>query len=189
MSEATKNKIEFGIESLHFAPFKNGRYETPELIKGAAALKMESSTETIKIYADNTIFYTMSANNGYGLELDIYNYDDDFMVKYLGFKKDKNGILVEPSILVPIEVGVLFKVKGDLKDRCCALYKCTFEKPSLENKTIEDKIEVPTVKLKGIASPQTFTDYHDSIVRASTIEESKKATWFSEVYVPVKQEE
>lgn len=189
MSSIEKNKIEFGIESLHFAPLKNGAFQTPQAIKGVSSLKMEGSTETIKIYADNTVYYTMSANTGYDLELEIYNYDDDFMVNYLGFKKDKNGVLIEPSILVPVEVAVLFKVKGDLKDRCCALYKCTFEKPSFENKTIEDKIEVPTVKLKGFASSHTFENYPDAVVRSATTDITKKAAWFSEVYVPVKQED
>lgn len=182
-----KNIVEFGVENLHLATLKNdGEFDTPVNIKGTSKIKLSGKGDSKIIYADNGTFYVISSNTGYEGELEIYNFDDDFKIKYLGFKKDANGILLEPSILKPVSLAMAFKILGDVKDRVSVLYNCIFEKPDIELKTVEEKIDVEVMKIKFKARPKEFQDYDEKIVQASTLNEKAKETWFTKIYTPSK---
>lgn len=188
MSAEEKNIVEFGVENLHLAIYKEdtGEYEKPEHIVGTSKIKLSGKGDSKSLYADNGLFYLILSNTGYEGELEIYNYDDDFKEKYLGFEKDGNGILIEPSILKPAKLGMLFKILGDKKDRVSALYNCIFEKPDFEFKTVEDKIDIEVAKIKFKATPKEFKDFDKKVVQASTLNEEAKKTWFTKVYTPSK---
>nr|DAI26441.1 MAG TPA: tail tube protein [Caudoviricetes sp.] len=182
-----KNIVEFGVENLHLATLKNdGEFDTPVNIKGTSKIKLSGKGDSKIIYADNGTFYVISSNTGYEGELEIYNFDDDFKIKYLGFKRDGNGILLEPSILKPVSLAMAFKILGDVKDRVSVLYNCIFEKPDIELKTVEEKIDVEVMKIKFKARPKEFQDYDEKIVQASTLNEKAKETWFTKIYTPSK---
>lgn len=182
-----KNIVEFGVENLHLATSKNdGEFDTPVNIKGTSKIKLSGKGDSKIIYADNGTFYVISSNTGYEGELEIYNFDDDFKIKYLGFKRDGNGILLEPSILKPVSLAMAFKILGDVKDRVSVLYNCIFEKPDIELKTVEEKIDVEVMKIKFKARPKEFQDYDEKIVQASTLNEKAKETWFTKIYTPSK---
>jgi phi13 family phage major tail protein len=182
-----KNIVEFGVENLHLATLKNdGEFDTPVNIKGTSKIKLSGKGDSKIIYADNGTFYVISSNTGYEGELEIYNFDDDFKIKYLGFKRDGNGILLEPSILKPVSLAMAFKILGDVKDRVSVLYNCIFEKPDIELKTVEEKIDVEVMKIKFKARPKEFQDYDEKIVQASTLNDKAKETWFTKIYTPSK---
>lgn len=182
-----KNIVEFGVENLHLATLKNdGEFDTPLNIKGTSKIKLSGKGDSKIIYADNGTFYVISSNTGYEGELEIYNFDDDFKIKYLGFKRDGNGILLEPSILKPVSLAMAFKILGDVKDRVSVLYNCIFEKPDIELKTVEEKIEVEVMKIKFKARPKEFQDFDEKIVQASTLNDKAKETWFTKIYTPSK---
>ena len=182
-----KNIVEFGVENLHLATLKNdGEFDTPVNIKGTSKIKLSGKGDSKIIYADNGTFYVISSNTGYEGELEIYNFDDDFKIKYLGFKRDGKWILLEPSILKPVSLAMAFKILGDVKDRVSVLYNCIFEKPDIELKTVEEKIDVEVMKIKFKARPKEFQDYDEKIVQASTLNEKAKETWFTKIYTPSK---
>lgn len=182
-----KNIVEFGVENLHLATLKNdGEFDTPVNIKGTSKIKLSGKGDSKIIYADNGTFYVISSNTGYEGELEIYNFDDDFKIKYLGFKRDGNGILLEPSILKPVSLAMAFKILGDVKDRVSVLYNCIFEKPDIELKTVEEKIDVEVMKIKFKARPKEFQDFDEKIVQASTLNDKAKETWFTKIYTPSK---
>lgn len=182
-----KNIVEFGVENLHLATLKNDReFDTPVNIKGTSKIKLSGKGDSKIIYADNGTFYVISSNTGYEGELEIYNFDDDFKIKYLGFKRDGNGILLEPSILKPVSLAMAFKILGDVKDRVSVLYNCIFEKPDIELKTVEEKIDVEVMKIKFKARPKEFQDFDEKIVQASTLNDEAKKTWFTKIYTPSK---
>lgn len=182
-----KNIVEFGVENLHLATLKNdGEFDTPVNIKGTSKIKLSGKGDSKIIYADNGTFYVISSNTGYEGELEIYNFDDDFKIKYLGFKRDGNGILLEPSILKPVSLAMAFKILGDVKDRVSVLYNCIFEKPDIELKTVEEKIDVEVMKIKFKARPKEFQDFDEKIVQASTLNDEAKKTWFTKIYTPSK---
>lgn len=182
-----KNIVEFGVENLHLATLKNdGEFDTPVNIKGTSKIKLSGKGDSKIIYADNGTFYVISSNTGYEGELEIYNFDDEFKIKYLGFKRDGNGILLEPSILKPVSLAMAFKILGDVKDRVSVLYNCIFEKPDIELKTVEEKIDVEVMKIKFKARPKEFQDFDEKIVQASTLNDKAKETWFTKIYTPSK---
>lgn len=182
-----KNIVEFGVENLHLSILKeNGDFDTPASIKGTSKIKLSAKGDSKIIYADNGVLYTIGSNTGYDGELEIYNYDDEFKIKYLGFKKDGNGVLLEPSILKPVSLAMAFKILGDAKDRCSVLYNCIFEKPDIELKTVEDKIDVEVLKIKFKARPKEFKEFGEKIIQASTINDKAKESWFTTIYKPSK---
>ena len=184
MSEVI-NAIEFGCENMHFAKILSEEtFETPEKIKGMVSLKLSGKSSTKTLPADNGTYFEIASNSGYEIELEIYNYDDSIKTKYLGFVKDKNGVLVEPDIIIPTPLSLLFEVRGDKLNRAICLYNCTFEKPDVTFKTVEEEnIEVEVVTLKGKAKPFKFGE--KGVVQASTTDANKKTTWFTSVYKPI----
>ena len=94
--------------------------------------------------------------------------------------------MLEPSILKPVSLAMAFKILGDVKDRVSVLYNCIFEKPDIELKTVEEKIDVEVMKIKFKARPKEFQDYDEKIVQASTLNEKAKETWFTKIYTPSK---
>lgn len=178
-----ENAIQFGLENLYIAPITNGVHGTPKRFKGLVKIKLDAKGEVTPIYADNGIHHIISANNGYEGELMFYSYTDEFFVDYVGFKKDKNGILYEPKVLTPKPCALLFQVSGDKQGRCNALYNVVFEKPSDDFETNTDKIEAKPVSVKFKASTFDF-DTGISTAKASTTDPTKKATWFTTVYKP-----
>lgn len=185
-----KNVVEFGLENLHIAEYDEtaGTYKKPEKVPNVVSLKLKNKMEQINLYADDGVFFSLINNNGYTGDLEIYNFDDDFKEKYLGFKKDKNGVLFEPSVIVQKSFALLFKILGDKSDRCTVLYKVALGKGEVELKTKADKTEIKVLKIPIIATPAEFKDFDGKVVQASTIDKDKKASWFTTVYVPVKNE-
>lgn len=184
----TKNRIEFGVENLHIAVLNesNNNYETPEKVEGTVQIKLTGKGDSTPLYADNGQYHIITSNTGYEGELEIYNFNDDFKIKYLGFERDGNGVLIEPNILNPKSLALLFKILGDESDRCSVLYKCVFEKPDLEYKTIEDKIDVQVLKIKFKASSKEFENFDKKIIQSSTVNAKLKENWFTQVYIPSK---
>lgn len=183
MGDVVENKLEFGCESLHFAKLlSSGEYEKPELIEGLASMTLTSKLTKKQIFADNKVYFEISKNTGYEIELEIYMYKDTIREKYFGFVKDQNGVICEPDVIVPVQLALLFKVRGDKKDRVSCLYNVTFEKPDISHKTLEEDIEVEVLKIKGTATPKEFGT--KNIIQASTIDDAKKTAWFTTVYKP-----
>lgn len=187
MSTEVKNTVEFGLENLHFAEFEKEKntYKAPEKVAGAVSLKIKSKVSEIKLHADNGVYFSLINNNGYDGDLEIYNFDDEFKIKYLGYKKDGNGILVEPAIILQKTFALLFKTIGDKQDRVTILYKVTLGKPDFEVKTIEDKVDVEVMKIPVNISPIEFEGYtNGKVIQSSTIDVKRKAKWFEKVYTP-----
>lgn len=185
----TVNTVEFGIENLHIAEFNEDgvSYKTPVAVKGTVEIKLKKKIEDVTLYADNGVYFSLNANNGYEGELSIYNFDDEFKINYFGYKKDANGVLVEPNILYPKPVALLFKIKGDKEDRATVLFNCVFGKPDSNFKTIEDKLEVEALNVEFKAVPVEFPKFDDKVIQASTVDKDKKKTWFTKVYIPSKE--
>lgn len=184
MSEVT-NILEFGIENLHLAELQEGgTYDAPQHIKGVVNVKLKSKIDTLTLYADNGTYASLTNNNGYEGDMEIYNFDNEFKIKYLGYVKDGNGILVEPAIFYPKPYAMLFKIQGDKQDRCTVLYNVTFTKTDVEHKTIEEKINVETLKINIKATPVSVTGFSKKVVQSSTTDTARTAKWFTKVYTP-----
>ena len=85
----TANKIKYGIKNVYYAVATiaadgSATYATPKPLKGAVSLSMDPQGDSTPFYADNIVYYTSVANNGYEGDLELALIPDEFLVDILG---------------------------------------------------------------------------------------------------------
>ena len=141
---STNNKVKFGLKNCHYAkatldPDTNVvTFGTPVAIPGAVNLSLDPEGDTEPFYADDMVYYTTVANNGYSGDLEIALIPDSFRKDILKETEDANGVLVEDSTVEPEHFALLFEFSGDKKKIRHCMYYCTAARPTIEGKTNED---------------------------------------------------
>ncbi len=116
---STNNKVKFGLKNCHYAkatldPDTNAvTFGTPVAIPGAVNLSLDPEGDTEPFYADDMVYYTTVANNGYSGDLEIALIPDSFRKDILKETEDTNGVLVEDSTVTSLS--------GSLTTTSCAL--------------------------------------------------------------------
>ena len=128
-------------------------FGTPVAIPGAVNLSLDPEGDTEPFYADDMVYYTTVANNGYSGDLEIALIPDSFRKDILKETEDTNGVLVEDSTVEPEHFALLFEFSGDKKKIRHCMYYCTAARPTIEGKTNEDSKEVQTESLEITATP------------------------------------
>ena len=126
---STNNKVKFGLKNCHYAkatldPDTNAvTFGTPVAIPGAVNLSLDPEGDTEPFYADDMVYYTTVANNGYSGNMEIALIPDSFRKDILKETEDSNGVLVEDSTVAPEHFAMLFEFYGDkTKIRHCMYY-------------------------------------------------------------------
>lgn len=186
-----KNKVRFGLKNVHFAPAEidaaanTATYETPERIPGAVSLSMEAQGDTTNFYADDGVYFTVTANNGYQGDLEVALVPDSFKTKILGYVSDKNGVLIEDTGAIPKPFALLFEFSGDAHERRHVLYNCTAARPSVASATKAESVEVQTETMSLTAAPVRCTALGKDMTKADCDRGSAAYDgWFSSVYEP-----
>ena len=97
---STTNKVKFGLKNCHYAkatldPDTNDvTFGTPVAIPGAVNLSLDPEGDTEPFYADDMVYYTTVANNGYSGDLEIALIPDSFRKDILKETEDSNGVLL-----------------------------------------------------------------------------------------------
>ena len=184
--ESTNNKVKFGLKNCHYAkatldPDTNAvTFGTPVAIPGAVNLSLDPEGDTEPFYADDMVYYTTVANNGYSGDLEIALIPESFRKDILKETEDANGVLVEDSTVEPEHFALLFEFSGDKKKIRHCMYYCTAARPTIEGKTNEDSKEVQTEKLEITATPLP-----NGLVKVKTGANTSDAVyngWYSNVY-------
>ena len=116
---STNNKVKFGLKNCHYAkatldPDTNAvTFGTPVAIPGAVNLSLDPEGDTEPFYADDMVYYTTVANNGYSGDLEIALIPESFRKDILKETEDANGVLVEDSTVEPEHFALLFEFSGD----------------------------------------------------------------------------
>ena len=181
MDTAAKNKVTYGLSNVHVWPITATSdagvptYGAMFTIPGAVELKLDSQGSSDSFYADDSIYYQGVTNTGYKGDLTIADLCEDFEVNILGELKDKNGALFEQADIEPKQFAIAFEFKGDAKKRRHLLYRCTAERPSLESKSKENKVDPNKPKLSFTAIPRLDNQW----VKAKADEgDIAYGTWF-----------
>ena len=189
------NKIKFGLKSLYYAigtQAANGTmtYGTPVAFPGAVSISLDPVGDTNNFYADNIVYWTGNANNGYEGELEVARVIDSFETDVLGFIADSKNVVVESPDSPTVHFALMFQFEGDVKATRHVLYNCTASRPSVsgstKNETIEPQTETLTINCATIYNASLDKD----ITKAKTNEETDATTyseWFSAVYLPTAQ--
>lgn len=181
------NKIKFGLKNVHYAVATIGSdnsatYGTMKAIAGAVNLSLDPQGDTTPFYADNIVYYTSVANNGYEGDLEIARIPDDFKKDVLGFKADGNGVLYEDANAPVVHFALAFQFEGDVGAVRHVMYNCVAARPTVAGATKEDAIEPQTETLSLTIS--SINALGSDVVQASA--ETSQTTayngWFSNVY-------
>lgn len=181
------NKIKYGLKNVYYAVATDDgtgtlTYGTPKAWKGAVSLSLEAQGEMTKFYADNVVYWSNSANNGYEGDFESALIPDDFRKDVLGEILDDNGLYVEKAGVATTEFALLFQFEGDDKATRHCLYRCVASRPAVSGATKEENIEPQTESLTITAMPRIS----DDIVKSRCPYSSNKYTnWFSAVTEPV----
>ena len=183
---STNNKVKFGLKNCHYAkatldPDTNAvTFGTPVAIPGAVNLSLDPEGDTEPFYADDMVYYTTVANNGYSGDLEMALIPDHFRKEILKETEDANGVMVEDSTVEPEHFALLFEFSGDKKKIRHCMYYCTAARPTIEGKTNEDSKEVQTETLELTATPLP-----NGLVKVKTGANTDDAVyngWYSAVY-------
>lgn len=192
MPSTTDNKIKYGIKNVYYAVATiaadgTATYSTPVALKGAVSLSMEPQGDTNKFYADNIVYYTSVANNGYEGDLELALIPDSFLTDVLGMTKNADNVIYEDANADPVHFALLFQFEGDQKATRHVLYNCTAARPTAAGNTKEDSIEPATESVTITATTIYVASLDKDIPKAKTTIDTGSTiydAWFTTVYVP-----
>lgn len=186
---ADTNKIKYGIKNVYYAVATiaadgSATYDTPVALPGAVSLSLDPQGETTPFYADNIVYYTSIANNGYEGDLELAKIPDSFLTDVLGYITDKNDIMFEDAGAAVTHFALLFQFEGDKHAKRHVLYNCTAARPSVSGSTKEESIEPQTETLTITATTVYNASYDKDVVKASVTpsEAAQYEAWTSAVY-------
>lgn len=186
---ADTNKIKYGIKNVYYAVATiatNGSatYGSPKPLAGAVSISLDAQGETSPFYADNVVYYTSVANNGYEGDLELAKVPDDFLKDVLGYTEDAHGALFEDADAPVVHFALLFQFEGDAHAKRHVLYNCTAARPSLSGQTKEDTIEPQTETISITATSVYNASYDKNVVKASVTptEATQYNAWTTTVY-------
>ena len=186
---ADTNKIKYGIKNCYYAVATiatNGSatYGTPVALPGAVSLSLEPQGESEPFYADNIVYYTSVANNGYEGDLELAKIPESFMTDVLGYAADGNGVLYEDANAPAVHFALMFQFEGDAHAKRHVMYNCTATRPAVSGNTKEDSITPATETITVTATTIYNAALDKDIVKASCTptEATQYNGWLTTVY-------
>lgn len=186
---ADTNKIKYGIKNCFYAVATisstgTATYSTPVALPGAVSLSLDAQGDTQKFYADNIVYYTSVANNGYEGDLELAKVPDSFLTDCLGYIADGKGVMVEDAGATPVHFALMFQFEGDVNAKRTVLYNCVASRPQISGNTKEESIEPQTETISITATTVLNSALNKDVVKASCTETESTAynSWTSTVY-------
>lgn len=155
-----KNKIVYGLSNVHVWPITSTSdagvptYGTKIKMPGAVELSLDAEGSSDPFYADDSIYYQGTANNGYSGSITFADIVSDFLENVMGETVDANGAHVENADVEPKEFAIAFEFKGDVAKRRHQFFRCKATRPSIASSTKEDSIAPNTNELSFVAMPR-----------------------------------
>ena len=186
---ADTNKIKYGIKNCYYSictisTTGTGVYTTPVSLPGAVSISLSAEGDTSPFYADNIVYYTSVANNGYSGELELAKVPDSFLKDCLGYTADTNGVLVENAGASPAHFALTFQFEGDVNAKRTVLYNCVASRPEISGSTKSESIEPQTESIPIVATSIYNSSLSMDVVKASCTETESTtyAAWNTTIY-------
>lgn len=186
---ADTNKIKYGIKNCYYAKATisstgTATYATPVALPGAVALSLEPQGDTNPFYADNIVYYTSVANNGYEGDLELAKIPDDFYKDILGYIEDGKGVLVEDANAAVNHFALMGQFEGDAHAKRFVMYNCVAKRPATAGNTKAENIEPQTETISISATTVFNSILNTDVVKASCVESTTGAytSWLTAVY-------
>lgn len=189
---ADTNKIKYGIKNATIFPATiaadgSATYGTAIPVPGSVSLSLDQQGETTPFYADNIVYYTSVANNGYEGDWELAKLPDAVLTEILGYQEDTNKVLIEDANAPVVHFALAFEFEGDAHARRHILYNCTMNRPSVAGSTKEENIEPQTETVTITATSIYNAALDTDIVKASATQAdsaTQYAAWFTTAYQP-----
>ena len=180
-------KIKYGLRNVKYSKItigEAGKYEyaSPVPIPGAVNLTLSPTGDTNDFYADDVIYFSASANQGYEGDLEIALLPESFLTDILGMEKDKNGVLHENAAAIAQPFALGFEVQGDSKGRRTWLYNCSAARPNQDASTKESGITPSTETLSLKAMPRETDLAVKATIEPNESNEETFNSFFESVY-------
>lgn len=168
---ADNNKIKYGIKNVKYAVATiaaNGSatYGTVKDLPGAVSLSLAAQGETSPFYADNIVYYTSVANNGYEGDLELARVPEGFLKDVLGNLVGGNSLVYEDVNAAPVHFALLFQFEGDAAARRHVMYNCVASRPDVASSTKNESIEPQTETLSITATSIYVAAVDKDVVKA-----------------------
>lgn len=180
-------KIKYGLRNVYYAKATddgtgNLTYDTPVRIAGAVNMSLDAQGDTTPFYADDIVYFSSTANNGYSGTLEVALIPDSFRKDILGETEGKqDNVLYEYANAPTVEFALLFEFQTDENATKHCMYRCTASRASVAGQTKEDTITPQTETLNIVAMPR-IDDYLVKAKCPST--SSAYANWYTAVHEP-----
>ena len=183
---AEKNKVEFGLENVHYAAVTydelTGKATYGEVKKwpGAVELSLEPAGDVLKFKADNIDYWTNQNNQGYEGTFTSALVPDEFATNHLGETLNKDGTVSEYATAQSTPFALMYQFEGDKNATRYVLYHCVANRAPLGS-TTKDNGEPNTRAMNFTASPRP----DDKLVKHKAYKDQVVYnTWFDAVVEP-----
>lgn len=181
------NKVKYGLKNVYYAVATDDgtgtlTYATPVAWPGAVSLSLSANGDTNDFYADNGIYFKVSANTGYEGDFESALIPDSFRVDVLGEVLDTKGFYVEKAGAPTVEFALLFQFEGDVNATRHCFYRCTAARPAVNGSTTTATVEPQTESLTITAMPRINDDLVKS--RCPATAATPYGAWFTTVQEP-----
>ena len=185
-----KNKVKFGLSNCYMSVITEGTggtitYGTPIAIPGAVNLSLEPQGDTNDFYADNVIYFSSTANQGYEGDLEIALIPDEIRTAIMGETMDTNGAYIESADDAFKNFAFGFQIDGDQSNRKYWYYNCSLTRPTTESGTIEESKEPNTDTLTIKAMPRLTDKKVRAFIELNATNQQVYDGFFDEVYETV----
>lgn len=187
---ADTNKIKYGIKNVYYAVATiaadgSATYATPKAFPGAVSISLAANGDTTPFYADNIVYYTSVANNGYEGDLEMARISEDFLKDILGYAVGANDLVYEDANAAVVHFALLFQFEGDATARRHVLYNCVAARPDIASSTKTESIE-PQTETLSLTCTTIFNDDVDKDIVKGYLNEGDTgySTFFSAVLQP-----
>lgn len=162
------SKVKFGLRSVHYSKItvdETGKYTyaPPVAIPGAVSLSASASGDSSDFFADDSIYFSDTANQGYEGDLEVALVPESFLTDILGEVKDSNGALIENADASTSAFALMFEVQGDVKGRRICFYNCTASRPNQDANTVESS-KTPSTQTLSIKMMPRLSDKQVKVV-------------------------
>ena len=182
----TNNKVLYGIEKCYIAKITETEgeitYETPFAMPGVVGLNFDPEGEESPFYADNIKYFIANSNQGYSGDLELAVTPEEFLTEILGREKDTNGAIFENADDKTARFALMFQGQGDQKNRRWIFFDCTASRPSRENSTKEESVEVGTETITITMSPRSTDKAVMAYIEPNETNQNVYDTFFKKVY-------
>jgi len=177
-------KVKFGFKNAYYSKITENdgeiTYDTPVKLDGAVNLTLSPSGDDVEFYADDSLYFGDSTNNGYEGSLELALIPKSFKKDILMEEEDSNGVLIEKANVVTNPFALLCEFTQDDGNRKFCFYHCTANRPNLEATTKGETKEVSTETLDIKVRPDV-----NGRVKVATDDQTAEEvinSWYDSVY-------